>query len=81
VTTGIRTSRARTQTDPEPRDLGELTRNVVELTDAVEHISQEFGKLEKRFTLFFGLGIGAMASSGIISGAAAALLKAVAGTP
>lgn len=81
MTTGLRTTRATRQGDPEPRDLGELTRNVVELTEAVEHISGEFSKLEKRFTLFFGLGIGAMASSGIISGAAAALLKAVAGTP
>lgn len=49
------------------------------LIGAQQRLTEQFAKLDKRLTIFLSFGVGAFASSGLISKGAEALLKAITG--
>lgn len=56
----------------------EIVRRLIGVENATDEMGEKLDKLMSRFTLFFGLGIGAMAASGLIKeGAQELLLKII----
>jgi hypothetical protein len=59
--------------------MGEVVRRLMNVETAQRNVGEKVDRLMSRFTLFFGLGIGAMAASGLISDGAKELILKIVG--
>lgn len=77
----VRKRRKRVEANPfemEGITMGEVVRRLCAVEKSNDEVADKVDKLMTRFTLFFGLGIGAMAASGLISeGAKELILKII----